>query len=232
MAEALSTTAALGSSPWVELGMANATASATEGWARRVSSISRGEIFSPDRMPDQFQIPFRIQHAFVAGPEPAVSHALAIGFGIVFVALSDVRAFDDHFPGHPVGLDFSTLVHDRYFHPGATPHRARHALAIKQRIRGYLMGCFSHAIGFQYRDPERFLHLNQYFRRERCTARTDEAQSSAGHLSRFTATLALGTVQQGLMDRGHCRIPGNQVGVYRRPKVHRVESGGHHDGPS
>ena len=57
-----STTAAVGSSPWVGCGTAKATASETAGCESRTSSISSGEIFSPLRLMNSLMRPTRYRH--------------------------------------------------------------------------------------------------------------------------------------------------------------------------
>ena len=132
--------------------VAEAAASATAGCASNVSSISRGENFSPPRLinslirADQREIAVRVEASLIAGPEPAVDEGRGVGLRIVLVAADHVEPRMTTSPRSPGRQMPAVLVHDADLDVRAAADRARFPRRRRQRIGRQLMRGFGHAV--------------------------------------------------------------------------------------
>src|ERR1700683_5598596 len=69
------------------------------------------------------EISLGVDNSLVAGAEPAIGERRGVRFGLVFVAVDDVRSLDHDFAALAGGKVVAFTVHDAHFDAGARSHR-------------------------------------------------------------------------------------------------------------
>ena len=167
----------------------------------------------------QVQIAIGVQQSFVTGTKPSIHKSASVGFGIVLVSTKYIGALNGNFAALVGAEVIAVLVHDADAQAGAHADRTCLAMPRRQRIRGHLVGSFSHSVGFDEGHAKKILDLVNQLRRQGRAAGTDEAQSFCFY--RFVMSPG----QQKLMHRGYPRIPGHTMFSNRPPERKRVEFG-------
>src|SRR5579863_7084958 len=103
------------------------------------------DVFNP---PGQVQIAVVVQQSFVSGTKPSIHKSASVGFGIVLISTKYVGSLNVDFAALIGAEVISLLVHDADTQPGAHANRTCLAMPRGQRIRGHLVGSFSHSVGF------------------------------------------------------------------------------------
>src|SRR5690606_27771579 len=92
------------------------------------------------------QIAVLVEHALVAGTEPAVDESRFIGLGIALIAAGDVRPPNDDLTAGAGLHEEALLVHNADFGAGRDADGSSLASARRQRVRGHLVRRLGHAV--------------------------------------------------------------------------------------
>ena len=128
---------------------------ATAGWSISTSSTSSGrdllaaavdDLLEP---PGERQVAVRVEHALVAGAEPAVGEGLGVGLRVVLVARRDVAARGSRSRrSSPGGRSVAVLVHDGDLGPGGDADACPACAAPGgSGLLGHLVRGLGHAVG-------------------------------------------------------------------------------------
>ena len=136
------------------------------------------------------QIAVLVEHALVAGVEPAMGEGRGVGVGVVLVARRHVRSANDDLAGLARFQQLPVRRHDRDLRSGRSADAAGLAQAGRQAVRRHLVRGFRHAVGFDDRAAESRFELGHHLWRQRCRRRADEAQRGRGQRLRDCAPRA------------------------------------------
>jgi hypothetical protein len=174
---------------------------------------------------DQGQVAALVEHALVAGQEPAFQEGFGVGLGVGGVAVDHTGALDRHLAGRPGRQLRAGGVQHGHLDPGAHAHRAGLARGGRQRVGGDLVTGLGHPVGLQHRGVQAALDLGHQLGRQRGAARAGEAQRPG-----TGGPLVAGAGQHHPVDGRDRRVPGRPLLAHHRPEAERVERRGHHHG--
>ena len=140
--------------------MANVTASATAGWREQdLVDLDRRDLLAAAvdlllQPTGEEEVALVVEHALVAGAEPAGGERGLVGRRVVLVAVDDGRAPDRHLAALTGRQHVVRGVEDRHLDAGGDADRARLGRRRRQRVARHLVRGLGHPVGLDDRHAE------------------------------------------------------------------------------